>query len=108
VELEDGPARFDSLTEAGGEGVNRWWKGVVKEGRNREVRRLIEAVGLKVSRLIRTRFGPVALPPQLKRGQVQELDDKSVTQLLKWAGIDAPRRPLAPRGRPVRPGGRSR
>jgi 23S rRNA pseudouridine2605 synthase len=47
---------------------------------------LIEAVGLKVSRLIRTRFGPFSLPPQLKRGQIQELDDKATAQLLAWAG----------------------
>lgn len=98
VELEDGPARFENLIEAGGEGANRWWKGIVKEGRNREVRRLIEAVGLKVSRLIRTRFGLISLPPQLKRGQVHELDDGAVKQLLEWAGIAAPIRVSRPRG----------
>ena len=98
VELEDGPARFESLAEAGGEGANRWWKGVVREGRNREVRRLIEAVGLKVSRLIRTRFGPFSLPPQLKRGQIQELDHKATAQLLAWAGQAAPSRVKRPRG----------
>jgi 23S rRNA pseudouridine2605 synthase len=109
VELEDGPARFESLVEAGGEGANRWWKGVVREGRNREVRRLIEAVGLKVSRLIRTRFGPLALPPQLKRGQVHELDDAAVGQLLKWAGIQTVSRPKRTNSRPARrPAGKSR
>lgn len=102
VELEDGPARFESLAEAGGEGVNRWWKGVVREGRNREVRRLIEAVGLKVSRLIRTRFGPLNLPPQLKRGQIHELDDQAVAQLLKWAGMP----PMAGAGRHRGPPGK--
>jgi 23S rRNA pseudouridine2605 synthase len=106
VELEDGLARFDNLIEAGGEGANRWWKGVVREGRNREVRRLIEAVGLTVSRLIRTRFGPVSLPPQLKRGQYNELDDRTVAQLLVWAGMQVPTRPPRARshaaGRPTR------
>ena len=104
VELEDGPARFDRLTEAGGEGANRWWKGVVREGRNREVRRLIEAVGLKVSRLIRTRFGPFSLPPQLKRGQIQELDDRAMAELFAWVGLPAPTRVRRPRGpQPGRP-----
>jgi 23S rRNA pseudouridine2605 synthase len=98
VELEDGLARFENLIEAGGEGANRWWKGIVREGRNREVRRLVEAVGLKVSRLIRTRFGVIGLPPQLKRGQVHELDDREVRQLLEWAGIAAPIRVSRPRG----------
>lgn len=106
VELEDGVARFESLVEAGGEGANRWWKGVVKEGRNREVRRLVEAVGLKVSRLIRTRFGPFSLPPQLKRGQIRELDDSAMAQLLAWAGLPTPARAARARGaqpgRPVR------
>ncbi|MGO9443821.1 MAG: pseudouridine synthase [Thiobacillaceae bacterium] len=106
VELEDGLARFDNLIEAGGEGANRWWKGVVREGRNREVRRLIEAVGLTVSRLIRTRFGPVSLPPQLKRGQYNELDDRVVAQLLGWVGMQVPVRTPRARshaaGRPTR------
>ncbi|MGA7180733.1 MAG: pseudouridine synthase [Thiobacillaceae bacterium] len=100
VQLDDGPARFESLVEAGGEGANRWWKGVIKEGRNREVRRLIEAVGLKVSRLIRTRFGLVSLPPQLRRGQIHELDDRAITQLTQWAGIAAPARTNRPRSQP--------
>jgi 23S rRNA pseudouridine2605 synthase len=90
VALEDGDARLESLVEAGGEGANRWWRAVILEGRYREVRRLFDAVGVKVSRLIRTRYGPIALPPQLKRGQKQELDESEVRTLLKWAGIAAP------------------
>jgi 23S rRNA pseudouridine2605 synthase len=100
VKLEDGEARVESLVEAGGEGANRWWRVVIKEGRYREVRRLFDAVGVKVSRLIRTRYGPVALPPQLKRGQKHELDDAEVKRLLRWAGISVPD------SRP-RPGGRN-
>lgn len=96
VELEDGEARLESLEEAGGEGANRWWRVIILEGRYREVRRLFDAVGVKVSRLIRTRYGPVALPPQLKRGQKQELDEIDVRQLLKWAGIATPQRQNRP------------
>src|SRR5262249_46923896 len=76
VSLDDGVARVSSLADAGGEeeGTNHWYKLVLPEGRNREVRRLFEALGLTVSRLIRTRYGVVSMPPQLKRGQVQELE----------------------------------
>lgn len=90
IDLEDGEARVESLTEAGGEGANRWWRVVIKEGRYREVRRLFDAVGVKVSRLIRTRYGVVALPPQLKRGQKHELDDTEVKRLLRWADMPIP------------------
>jgi 23S rRNA pseudouridine2605 synthase len=100
VELDDGLARFNKLEEAGGEGVNRWWKVVIREGRYREVRRMFEAVGLTVSRLIRVRFGPLELPPQLKRSQKHELDDQAVKQLLRWAQMPIPdSRPTQGRGR---------
>lgn len=100
VELEDGEARVESLSEAGGEGANRWWRVVIKEGRYREVRRLFDAVGIKVSRLIRTRYGPVALPPQLKRGQKHELDETEVKRLLRWADMPIPdSRPRPAQGR---------
>jgi 23S rRNA pseudouridine2605 synthase len=99
VELEDGVAQVENLLEAGGEGANRWWRVVIKEGRYREVRRLFDAVGVKVSRLIRTRYGQVALPPQLKRGQKQELDEAEVKRLLRWAGISVPDSRPRPPGR---------
>ncbi len=73
IELEDGPAKVEALEDRGGEGTNHWYHIVLKEGRNREVRRLIEALGLGVSRLIRTRYGTIAMPPRVKRGQMQEL-----------------------------------
>ncbi len=86
VKLEDGPAQVRSIEATGGEGANRWYRVVLMEGRNREVRRLFEALGLTVSRLIRVRFGPVALPPRLKRGQRTELAEDEVARLVAWAG----------------------
>jgi 23S rRNA pseudouridine2605 synthase len=86
VELEDGPANFSSLADAGGEGANRWYRVSLFEGRNREVRRLFEVVGCTVSRLIRVRYGPFVLPPQLKRGRVHELAEAEVKALLRELG----------------------
>jgi 23S rRNA pseudouridine2605 synthase len=82
IELGDGKAHCDSVEEGGGEGTNHWYRIVIREGRNRVVRRLFEALGLSVSRLMRVRFGPVALPPRLKRGQHVELPPHDVRQLL--------------------------
>ncbi|MGQ9684769.1 MAG: 23S rRNA pseudouridine(2605) synthase RluB [Thiobacillaceae bacterium] len=90
VELEDGIAKVDSIVAAGGEGANQWYRLVLKEGRNREVRRLVEALGLTVSRLIRVRFGPIAMPARLKRGMLQDLSEEEVEQLLDWCGLGSP------------------
>ncbi|WP_239348688.1 pseudouridine synthase [Snodgrassella communis] len=87
VELEDGTAQVQYLSEQGGEGANRWYKIVIKEGRNREVRRLFESQGLTVSRLVRVRFGPIALPKRLKRGQYYEFNEFEVANIMKWAGL---------------------
>ena len=87
VELEDGPARVLGIHEGGGEAANRWYHVTLPEGRNREVRRMFEAVGLMVSRLLRTRYGPLTLPPQLRRGQQQELEPAQVKALLTAVGI---------------------
>jgi 23S rRNA pseudouridine2605 synthase len=83
IPLEDGEAHFNSLVSSGGEGTNRWYHVTLNEGRNREVRRLFEAIGVQVSRLIRVRFGPISLPPRLKRGMVHELPEDAVRDLLK-------------------------
>lgn len=81
VKLEDGVARFDDIQDAGGTGVNHWYHVVLGEGRNREVRRLWESQGLKVSRLIRVRFGSVLLPRGLKLGYFKELEPGEVRTL---------------------------
>ena len=94
IELEDGSAAFDSISAQGGEGANHWYQVILREGRNREVRRLFEAFQLPVSRLMRVRFGPVNLPPRVKRGQMLKLEQKTVVNLLEWAGLDVPKAPL--------------
>lgn len=91
VELEDGPARFVSVREAGGTGVNRWYGVVLCEGRKREVRRLWEAIGHRVSRLIRVRFANVSLGPRLFAGHWRDLEDEERQALLALAGL--PREP---------------
>ncbi len=81
VALEDGPAKFDEIERIGGTDSHDWFRVVVKEGRNREVRRLWESQGCQVSRLKRTRYGKVALPRELLRGQSVELSAKQVEVL---------------------------
>lgn len=102
VELDDGIAQFAKIADGGGEGANRWYRVIISEGRNREVRRMFEAVGLTVSRLIRTRYGVMTLPPALKRGRWEELDEHAVRSLLAQSGVE--KSPGAHKGQPGRPG----
>ena len=83
IKLADGLAQFDQLSDEGGLGTNHWYRVTLKEGRNREVRRMFEALGLTVSRLMRVRFGPINLPPRLKRGMWLELKDTEIGRLLE-------------------------
>jgi 23S rRNA pseudouridine2605 synthase len=89
VELEDGLVKFEKLEDQGGEGFNHWYRVMLKEGRNRVVRRTFDALGLPVSRLMRIRFGIINLPPRLKRGMTAELGESEVAQVLDWVGIVA-------------------
>jgi len=87
VELDDGFARFEDIVESGGEGLNHWYHVVIMEGRNREVRRLWDAVGLLVNRLKRVRFGPIILDSKVKVGQWRELTVPERRALLTTAGL---------------------
>ncbi|SEN07830.1 23S rRNA pseudouridine(2605) synthase RluB [Nitrosomonas marina] len=82
IQLEDGTVSFDQLIEQGGENVNHWYRVILKEGKNREIRRMFEALGITVSRLIRVRFGPINLPARIKRGKWLELEEKETRKLL--------------------------
>ncbi len=85
---DDRPAKFESIEKRGGEGANQWYHIVIREGRNREVRKMFESIGLTVSRLIRVRFGKIGLPPRLTRGRMVELDASQVRAVLKWVGME--------------------
>lgn len=91
VQLEDGEAAFGSIEDGGGEGANVWYRVTISEGRNREVRRMFEAVGRAVSRLIRIRYGAMQLPRGLRRGAWMELDEKDVQALIQAAGVSLPK-----------------
>jgi 23S rRNA pseudouridine2605 synthase len=87
VELDDGPAKFVTICDAGGQGANHWYHVTLREGRNREVRRMWEAVGHTVSRLHRIRYGPVQLPRSIRPGRHQELDSSTTDLLLELVGL---------------------
>ncbi len=95
VKLDDGVAQFGAIEDGGGEGSNCWYRVTISEGRNREVRRMFEAVGHAVSRLIRIRYGAMVLPRGLKRGSWMELDEGDIKSLTQAAGRPGER---APRG----------
>lgn len=106
VELEDGPARFETVEQVSEEGgANIWLRVVLREGRKREVRRLLESQGLTVSRLIRVRYGPLALPRNMRRGDLRALKPAEVAALYRHVGLEPEpaagpaRRPSSRRGR---------
>ena len=101
VRLEDGMASCVSVQDRGGEGANHWYHVVLREGRNREVRRLFQAMGLTVSRLMRVRFGSLTLPRGLKRGGFVELSRRETRELLGSLGLEAPREAARPAARPA-------
>lgn len=100
VQLEDGKAQFGSIEDGGGEGANCWYRVTISEGRNREVRRMLESIGHAVSRLIRIRYGAMVLPRGLKRGawmELEEADIRALSQAVQRHEVGAePTRPVAP------------
>lgn len=105
VALDDGAARFLNIEAEGGEGANRWYRVVIEEGRNREVHRLWESQGVRVSRLIRVRFGPVRLPSVLRAGAFMDVPARERAALFELVDLEDPgpppavRRRAPPRGR---------
>ncbi|HEX4330607.1 MAG TPA: pseudouridine synthase [Usitatibacter sp.] len=90
VDVDGELCKFDALEDRGGEGSNHWYHVILREGKNREVRRMMESVGLMVSRLMRVRFGCVELPSHVKRGQIREMEEEQVQDLLNFAGMNEP------------------
>jgi 23S rRNA pseudouridine2605 synthase len=88
VEIDGEHCRFDRLVDRGGEGSNHWYHVVLREGKNREVRRMFEALGVMVTRLMRVRYGPVELPRFLKRGMMRDLPEADVVRLMDFCGMN--------------------
>jgi 23S rRNA pseudouridine2605 synthase len=89
VELEDGPAHFDMIASGGGDGANSWYHVILREGRNREVRRLWESQGIQVSRLMRVRYGMISLPRGQRPGRWEELPEQAVDVLRRSVDLPA-------------------
>jgi 23S rRNA pseudouridine2605 synthase len=105
VQLEDGIARFNDIIDVGGSGSNHWYHVILKEGRYREVRRMWEAVGANLSRLIRVRFGNVTLPRHVRPGRFEDLDLEASAELYRLAGLTPPavtRPPAVARARAIK------
>ena len=107
INLDDGHASFGAVEPQGGEGANRWFNVTIREGRNREVRRLWEAVGYQVSRLLRITYGPIELPRKLRLGKYEPLGKSQVRFLYKAAGLPGPVEERSTGQRRRKPGKRS-
>lgn len=103
VELEDGPARFNAIVDGGGEGANHWYHVTLDEGRNREVRRLWESQGVTVSRLIRVRYGPIAMPRRIRPGRWEELKGEELSLLRQSVGLEEAPKTTMKRGGDKKP-----
>lgn len=103
VALDDGMAHFDKITYSGGQGANHWYHVTLKEGRNREVRRMWETIGVTVSRLSRVRYGIVELHRSQKVGRWEEMEDKQLRELYESVGLHINKPNLDQRGRVVSP-----
>jgi 23S rRNA pseudouridine2605 synthase len=101
VMLDDGMASFVSILDAGGAGANHWYHVILREGKNREVRRLWESQGLQISRLIRIRYGPVELPRDVRAGRFRDLNHNELTTLYGLVKLEAPK-PQPMRRKPVK------
>jgi 23S rRNA pseudouridine2605 synthase len=101
VKLEDGLAKFNTVTDAGGQGHNHWYHVTLNEGRNREVRRLWESQGIQVNRLIRIRYGELLLPRDLRKGQTLELSSSKIKQLAAQVNLTV--KPYSPQPRKYKP-----
>ena len=108
VELEDGKASFESIVDGGGEGANHWYHVVLKEGRNREVRRMWEAVGHTVSRLHRIRYGSVSLPRSVRAGHFMDLEPAAVNELQNLVGLKEKIKPATTKRHQHKPARRRR
>jgi 23S rRNA pseudouridine2605 synthase len=104
VQLDDGMAQFGSIEDGGGEGANCWYRVTISEGRNREVRRMLEAVGHAVSRLIRIRYGAMMLPRGLKRGAWMELGETDIRALMSAIGANTKERSASIQEKRTAPG----
>ncbi len=101
IELDDGMASFDHISDAGGEGANHWYHVTLREGRQREVRRLWQHLGFRVSRLIRIQYGMIILPRQLRANKTQELTPYEVKKLYVSVHLDPPRHSMSDKNKGV-------